>query len=65
MKSLAILLVFAMIDLSQSKHNFFRTGRRNNLYVVFSKYDINKLAKRKAGLIVAKKQRFAHKGSKK
>lgn len=52
MKTIELLLVFMFFNLSLSKHNFFRTGRKNNLYVVFSKFDLNKLSRKRAGLIV-------------
>jgi hypothetical protein len=43
----------------------FRTHKKNNLYAVFGKYNIRELAKKQAGLIVVKKRKFEHKGSKK
>lgn len=65
MKFIGLLLVFLIFEISETKHKFFRTGKKNNLYVVFSKYDISKLSKRKAGLSIVKKNKFVHKGSKK
>ena len=65
MKLVGILLVFLVFNLNQAKHNYFRTGKKNNLYRVFSQFDISKLAKRQAGLKNHRNLKFVHRGSKK
>ena len=65
MKFISTLLVFLIFEVSQSKHKFFKTGKKNNLHNLFKDYDLAKLSKRWAGVQIVPKRKLVHTGSKK